>query len=475
MASEDSLTVWQLIDLALARPRFGILNLSVLHSLLHIVAQELNIKNCKVKIPEPLKKVLFENQPECPNRPLVQIQQCDKNGVLLPQRDVVCEKSFAINNLPCESASSDEDQSESGSSQHGRRSVNSSDARITVAPSGVSLEAIVDTESKVDVLNILLDLIADITGIERGSSVHIQTLKQLKKRNSGSKSTLQMPKPTSKTLVSSSSMTQSYIMANIIEPVLSLIPFQQMEGVNEIMEVTSEESEPPSEEDSQFVRKTDLEELVRRILREYAPNIPEMVPARPETPPNIFQKIQYLINNKLGENPDHLLQIRDYSETLTKEFLDNLEELVENLLKPRRSKESSAEQIIERPRSNTNVALDSNVSLQQIGSRDEIDQVDLDEELGESNRRSKKKNKPKSKQKLYKNDKENAMPIRYCGGAHTIIAPAERVFRKQNFKDTYHDLVLSSIKSSNRMKQPIRSLRNPSNFMVSGRPLFENA
>lgn len=63
---ESHVNVDQLVDIALAKPRTGVLNLVALHSLLHIIVRKLNLGKCKVELPthsEKIKKYLQSRSP----------------------------------------------------------------------------------------------------------------------------------------------------------------------------------------------------------------------------------------------------------------------------------------------------------------------------------------------------------------------------------------------------------------------------
>lgn len=54
---ESHVSVNQLVDIALGKPRIGVLDLSSLHSLLHIIVRKLNLENCKVVLPNQSKQI----------------------------------------------------------------------------------------------------------------------------------------------------------------------------------------------------------------------------------------------------------------------------------------------------------------------------------------------------------------------------------------------------------------------------------
>lgn len=63
---EVHVSVDQLVDIAVAMPRIGVLDLAALHSLLHIIVRKLNLENCIVELPtesNQIKKFLQSRSP----------------------------------------------------------------------------------------------------------------------------------------------------------------------------------------------------------------------------------------------------------------------------------------------------------------------------------------------------------------------------------------------------------------------------
>lgn len=450
MISNGDLAVWQLADLALASPQFGILNLSVLHSLLHLVIQELNIQNCKVKVADPLKQILFENQTECPQTPRVQIQHCDREGAPLPQSHTSSNKSYEINKIPDDYV------------LQPNVSVNRGSAHSTGTVNLIRPE--MDRSSLIDILNIILDVVATVSSSKQGSSLQIPSMQHSPATNS---------------------TTRDNSLVQVLE-VLDILPHTHHTATApktekheaSITDITKQQQRDDASKISlgqHYVKKSELREMVKNIVEQCLSNSQQSVPqfAASETfaAPNILEKVQRLINKKLGEHPDQMLQIRDYYESCTKEFLENLEKLIVQILNSKHTKENSKAGLTSRPQTHI-----KDEAVPQANHEYETNNEPQRPRDPDSKRENKNKRKPNKQTTDF--DKENKYPKRYCGGTHTCTTPAERVFRKGNFRDQYYELVLSSMKNKDKVKSYGRPPNdacygiNRTKFMVYGKPLF---
>lgn len=420
----------KLIDLALATPQIGVINLSILNSLLHIIVQHLKLDTCKIEFDgdfarevESIRSNLSETAPltinkfkfdgnvitefERPKYTIVKTESAVRNpGDIKPKSEQV-----AIKREYCPSDGEYGDDLECPNE--------------TVIKVENSDETTIESSAEAKELKVEYELIQSITKSSRSN-----------RRRSWS--------------------TAADVVEDIIDDIVSTAtggpsppeqPSQRTSCVRRVLNdilsnVCNGEQRLPAETDvdDPFVRHSEIEPLFEKFVANRLPPSQESRELPP--PPNqIYDNIQKLLDDsQLIENKIVAYDIRRYFEKNVEHLCNKLErfikakiEIENDSVNGEQSKASTVE----------NAQLNK-VPVPKARQRQNVNRV------------------------LAKPPPSMPRPMeskRMCGGRHTLTTPASRVMRRGKFEEQYIDLMAQQLKDQfERKKKPPANVFRNSNF-----------
>lgn len=426
----------KLIDLALATPQIGVINLSILKSLLHIIVQQLKLDTCKIEFDGD-----FANQVESlrsiVSEPTVRINEYTSNGNLITEFerpaytikaehsdphpvDVMPEsKQFKTTITPL--ASFDRNTAAAASTaiktENSARYESSDDFKCTndtvinvrnledrfLEPSAEATETMIDCEfiqsmtktscsirRKLSPIEIVRNIVDDI--VSTATSGH-------------------------------TSPTQQGQRWSCVKRVLNEI----LVNVYDAEQLVPEAFSAIAEVDDPFIRRSEIEEIIERVITNRLP--PEGAICRME----VFDNIQKLLDNsQLIDNQTITYDIRQYFERNVQHLCDKLDRYIQ-------SKIEMENDSVNGERLKPVTVEDAQLQTDPAPAKRSCPQ---------------NVNKGFSKPPISASSRE---PKRFCGGRHTLTTPSTRLMRKGNFKDQYIDLLAQQMKDKLERKKKYSS------------------
>lgn len=422
----------KLIDLALATPQIGVINLSILKSLLHVIVQQLKLDTCKIEFDGDFAK-LVESLRSNVSEPILRINEYTYDGHLIteferPAYTIKTEisdpdpvdvkpdsKPFKTSTAPLQSPF---DRNSAATAPAAIQSENtpcyefsddfecSNDKVINVKkteqkfldPSVEAAETIVEYE-----------VIQSMT--ERSCPI---------RRNS---SPIEIVKNIVDDIVSSATSGQTsptQQRPSCVQRVLNEI----LVNVYNAKQLLPEPLPAITEVDDPFIRHSEIDGIIERAFANRLP--PGDALCRME----VFDNIQKLLDDsQLIDNKAVTYDIRQYFERNVQHLCDKLQRYIQSK--------------IEMENDSVNGEQSKPVT---------VEDAQLQTDPAPAKRSTQNVNKGFVKQPISVSSRE---PKRFCGGRHTLTTPSTRLMRKGNFKDQYIDLMAQQMKDKlERKKRP---------------------
>lgn len=405
----------KLIDLALATPQIGVINLSILNSLLHIIVQHLKLDTCKIEFDGDFAREVESIRANSSETAPLTINKFTSNGNVIteferPNYTIVKTESSDPNPGDIKLKSKHiEIKREYSPSDGGYVKVENSDE--------TTIEPLPDAKE----LKIECELIRSISKCSRPN-----------RRRSWS--------------------TPADVVEDIIDDIVSTAtgvpspperPSQRTSCVrrvlNDILSNVHNAEQPlpaVSDDDDPFVRRSEIEALIEKsVANRFPPDTDS--PASPPSPNEIYENIQKLLNDsQLIENKVVAYDIRRYFEKNVEHLCNKLERFIKAKFEM------------------------ENDSVNDIQSKaSSIDNGQLKAPVPKARQRQ---NVNRVFAKPPPNVPRPTESKRMCGGRHTLTTPASRVMRRGKFEEQYIDLMAQQMKDQleRKKKPPANVFRN---------------
>lgn len=440
---EIQVSVDQLVDIAVAMPRIGVLDLAALHSLLHIIVRKLNLENCIVELPtesNQIKKILQSRSPIAMNeytsgklvqrdhgqgdKSVIKIKHtkkkaADKNehavvsnilddildDIFMPKGDISRMSKSIVSNIVDDVV---------GGGRGGRR--------------GGGKGAIIGNRSSVKVVQSLMgDMITSVIGEAVTEREPQKSATRRRKTKKG---------------VDCESGTEAYSES---ESSLSHEKKSKTKAKHKSKSKGGSDSSASDscDENDPIVRTSQIGPMVSQILEE------KSKPKKKSKQNDLFHQFEQLIKNldttdgseKRVEFKDFLQKLFDELKTKTENYLQQIKDDREMMEQP------TAKDLCSH--------VETQVSKTLIDSFLKAEGDSDDSMWDEDEERVKLSNLKKG---FFGS---GMMSNRFCGGEHTVRQTAERQGQgpKANIKEKYIDMVANQMKTNLRHAQPVRKTK----------------
>lgn len=489
-----------LIDLALATPQMGVVNLSILKSLLHIMVQQLKLDSCKVefegdpvKAAESIRSKLSDTTPltineytaddnfipECERRPNDKIEESDRDARLDNnktemeplRRSSDSLPSIHVNSfetMPVNKEYGSDDESERRTRFQKKNSVQyAKDSKPEMAPmmrsirslgsiclrSSVALRGSIRAENafddeldctndtEINVRNSVEKIAESSFDAPEGSDGKYEMIQPITE-SSSSIGRNSLPLEVAKELIDNIIARATVDRSSSPEPRLtpSIEPGRSPSteprttpscvriALSEMLVNVYNTADPhpdsfsaiTEDDDDPFVRRSEIEELIGKII---ANRLPPTTETGESTLPqdDVYKNIQKLLDeSQLIDNKTTAYDIRQYFEQNVQHLCNKLERYIQSKIET----ENDSVNEVRRP---VTAVEDAEIQTNPVPTV----------------RNRQKESKSIGKQPNLMKPMESK---RFCGGRHTLTIPGSRVVRKGNFEEQYCDLLSRQMK-----------------------------
>lgn len=439
---EVQVSVDQLVDIAVAMPRIGVLDLAALHSLLHIIVRKLNLENCIVELPtesNQIKKFLQSRSPIAMNEytsgKLVQRDhgQGDKSVIKIKhtKKRAADKNEHAVVANILDDILDDIFMPKGGISRMSKSIVSDIvDDVIGGGRRGGGKGAVIGNKSSVKVVqSIMGDMITTVLG-EADAEREPQKSAVSKKKT--------------KNLVDGELGTEVYSESE------TSVGFEKKSKPKAKRKSKSKggsdsSASDSSDENDPIVRTSQIGPMVSQILEE------KSKPKKKSKQNDLFHQFEQLIKNlDTTEGSEKRVEFKDFLQKL----FDELKTKTENYLQQIKDDREMTEQPTAKDLCSH---VETQVSKTLIDSTLKLEGDSDDSMWDEDEERVKLS---KLKKGFFAG---GMMSNRFCGGEHTVRQTAERQQGqgpKTNIKEKYIDMVANQMKTNLRNAQPVRKTKS---------------
>lgn len=428
----------KLIDLALATPQIGVINLSILKSLLHILVQQLKLDTCKIEFDGDFA-LQIESLRSNSAEPTLRIKEYTSDGNLITEFE---RPAYTI-----KAERSDPDPIDV--------KPEFKPFKTSTAPlASFDRNSAATTSTAIKIENSQCYESIDDFKCTNETAINVKTLEEIFiEPSAGATETIDVIQ--TKT---SCSIRRKLSPNEIVESLVDDIVFTATSGhtsarqhsqrsscvkrvLNEILiNVYNAEQLFPdalpaiTKVDDPFIRRSEIVEIIERVIANRLP--PDDAICRME----VYDNIQKLLDDsQLIDNKTVTYDIRQYFERNVQHLCDKLERYIHSKIEMENDSVNGEQ-------------------LKPITFADAQLQTDPAPAKRSCTQNA---NKGIAKQPISFSSRQ---PKRFCGGLHTLTTPSSRLMRKGNFKDQYIDLMAQHIKDKleRKKKPPTDAFRNNS-------------